>query len=35
MADKEEPGAKEESVAKRPKNVSKDTLFFNPDAYTR
>ena len=35
MADKEEPGAKEESVAKRPKNVFKDTLFYNPEAYTR
>ena len=34
MGDKEEPEAKEESVAKRPKNVSKDTLFYNPEAYT-
>ena len=35
MGDKEEPEAKEESVAKRPKNVYKDTLFYNPEAYTR
>lgn len=34
MSEKEEPEAKEESVAKRPKNVSKDTLFYNPEAYT-
>ena len=36
MSDKEEPGAKEESIAKRPKNVSKDTLFYdyNQEAYT-
>jgi hypothetical protein len=34
MADKEGPGAKEEYGSKRFKNVYKDTLFYNPEAYT-
>jgi hypothetical protein len=34
MADKEEPGAKEDHGSKKFKNVSKDTLFYNPEAYT-
>jgi hypothetical protein len=34
MADKEELGAKEDPGSKKFKSVSKDTLFFNPEAYT-
>jgi len=34
MSDKEEPGAKENPGSKKFKNVSKDTLFYNPEAYT-
>jgi hypothetical protein len=34
MSDKEELGAKEDPSSKKFKNVSKDTLFFNSEAYT-
>ncbi len=34
MSDKEEPGAKEDPGSKKFKSVSKDTLFYNPEAYT-